>query len=53
MLYIKYFLTKVLYLGIDKREPLDTPVGLSEVPRQKSLIPCNIKNYEKAIFAMG
>jgi hypothetical protein len=36
-----------------RREPLETPFGLPEVPRRKSLIPCNVKNYDKAIFSMG
>jgi hypothetical protein len=35
------------------REPLETPVGLPEVPWRKSLIHCIIKNYDKAIFSMG
>jgi hypothetical protein len=35
------------------REPLETPVGFPEVPGRKSLIHCNVKNYEKAIFSMG
>jgi hypothetical protein len=39
------------------REPLETPVGLPEVSakgrRRKSLIPCNVKNYDKAIFSIG
>jgi hypothetical protein len=33
------------------REPLKTPVGFPEVPRRKSLIPYNIKNYANAIFS--
>jgi hypothetical protein len=44
------------FTGAENTEWRETPVGLPEVSakgcRRKSLIPCNVKNYDKAIFSM-